>query len=463
MLPALIILLSANPTSLYAESTFPYTQRNHGYSGISTTVRGDIRTIGMAGSLVGLADTFIASGENPAGLAMTLPNIAVQFSANQVHDQNVQDYDQPLLTGNGGIAANFYPWGYSFGVWSPESEGQKYLLAPSQTPVNAGVFVQEYRVSVARLMWNEKLSLGLGLLLGKSKESLEFTNSPDSSVSQTAYAISGNFGVMIKFPQRWLLGVSVSLPLSISAPSQDSTSGISQFFQDVQSPFRLGMGLGWIPNRFFRVGMALYLMGTSQNTALLSDDSKPVGKYITLQPRLGVEYKLAEYKELEISAKIGTYYELSRIQDTKNRMHITGGLEIDPWIFSLGWGLDYGVGYQNYIYTAGLDIIKIAKKLDLIPQGWHPPTGGFLPPPLQMSDEGLARPLVENWKEHPENLSVLEIGKAIPKRIHERLKRTGSDLKGLGENLLDAIESVPNQIEEQIKKVIEDGAPKRSK
>src|SRR3712207_1459257 len=83
-----------------AETTLPYRNRIHGYSGWSTTIRGDIRTIGMSGAVTGLADSFIASGENPAGLAMTLDKVAAQITGNRIYDSDIQDYTKPINTYN---------------------------------------------------------------------------------------------------------------------------------------------------------------------------------------------------------------------------------------------------------------------------------------------------------------------------------------------------------------------------
>ena len=67
--------------SLHADP-LPYTVRTQPYNAWPTTVRGDIRTVGMAGASVGLGDTFIASTANPAGPAMTLQGADLSYTSN---------------------------------------------------------------------------------------------------------------------------------------------------------------------------------------------------------------------------------------------------------------------------------------------------------------------------------------------------------------------------------------------
>lgn len=424
----------------FAASPLPYSTRTRGYSGWSSAVRGDIRTLGIAGATVGLADTFIASGDNPAGLAMTLENTGTQISANRVHDGDIQSYDEPLLTSNFGAAASIYPWGISAGYWSPQFEGQRYILPASQNLIGTEVLTQEFRVSVARLFLDNKLSLGTSLILGKSTETLEFPSSPQLNLSQKSYTLGASAGVLYQFPGRFLVGLSGSLPITHPIQTSHPTPGISNFFQSVKTPTRIGVGCGWIPNRFFKTGFSIFWIGATPNTALLSNNDKVLSTNATLQPRLGAEYLLAEFKEFEMRLYAGTYLETSRIENTPTRLHGTGGIEAKAWILSLGWGLDEGPRYENFIFTAGIDVLKLLRKLDLIPPEWRPPYGGMLPRATEFTDEGLARPLVQNWTETHHNPNILEIGKELPGRIENRLQKTGKDLEGLGKEIGKEIE-----------------------
>ena len=54
-------------------------------------------------------------------------------------------------------------------------------------------------------------------------------------------------------------------------------------------------------NALFPTG--LYFLGTTENTALLSDQSRTVGNRISMQPRIGTDYILAEFREFRAEAQ----------------------------------------------------------------------------------------------------------------------------------------------------------------
>src|SRR5690349_14222379 len=84
------LLAAIEPISAFAD-TFPtYQTRTRPYDGWTTGVRGDLRTVGMSGATLGLAETFIASLSNPAGLAMTLNGADVNFATNTTYDGVIQ-------------------------------------------------------------------------------------------------------------------------------------------------------------------------------------------------------------------------------------------------------------------------------------------------------------------------------------------------------------------------------------
>ena len=115
-MPILILLTLLAPTQAQANHELPYSTRTRAYSGISTTVRGDIRTVGMAGATVGLADTYLAAVDNPAGLAMTMNTGDLNFTRNWIYDSNVQDGLTPITSNSMGAALNMHPWGFSIGL-----------------------------------------------------------------------------------------------------------------------------------------------------------------------------------------------------------------------------------------------------------------------------------------------------------------------------------------------------------
>ncbi len=418
-------------TPARAEPILPYTTRTHGYSGWSSTVRGDIRNLSMAGAVVGLADTFVSSAENPAGIAMAGRGLGLQITGNRVYDGDIQPYEAPLTTSNLGVTSSAYPWGFSAGYWSPQYEGGAYRLGSDSGPrVRPEVLTQEFRFAAGRVFFDNKLALGGSFVLGRSVQSIEFLDTPEMDNSHTAYSIGASFGAIYQLPKRWLLGATYSFPVTYLVDSvEDPSRGVGGFFQPVKTPYRVGLGVGWLPNRFFRAGLSFLVIGPTNGVALLSDNSKFVGANTTVQPRIGAYYTFAEYRELQMGIGGGTYLETSRVQNTPTRLHVTGALEIHPWIFKLGWGIDRAPRYVNYIASLGLDLIKIGRKLDLIPMGYRPPPhDGFFPPRTQQIDDGLPRPLVKNWTPPLHQTDVVDAALEFPGRLQKKVQSVGNDI-----------------------------------
>ena len=418
MFAALILFLGWLPSVSADPSLLPYTTRTQGYSGWSGAVRGDIRTVGMSGAMVGLADSWAGASSNPAGLAMTLGSSGAQINSNRVYDGELQDFNEALDTRNFGAVANPYPYGLSVGYWSPSSEGQRYLLPGTREEVLANVSVKEFQATASRVIWNDRLSLGISLILGQAVKSLELPSRNQSFVDHS-FGFGAAAGAMLQLERRWLIGLSFSLPITFPAnPGEVNTPGIGGFFQTVRSPAVLGLGTSWIPSRVFRFGLSLLFVGTTPNSALLSDERRTVGQNTTLQPRFGAEYRLLDFRDLESFLTGGSYYENTRIDGNQSRLHFTGGFEINPWILNFGWGIDRANHYSSYIFSAGIDVIRLMRKLDVIPREKRPAYAGFAPNIRTNSEAGLPRPLSRHWDGLADTPSdIIRIGKGIPDKL----------------------------------------------
>jgi hypothetical protein len=407
-----------------ADNVLPYANRTRGYSGLGSTVSGDIRTLGMAGAMVGLADTFTAAGDNPAGLAMTLESTGAQLVGNRIQDGHLQSFNEPVETLNLGAVASAYPWGFSLGYWIPHQEGAIYRVGAQD--INARMAVRELRLSAARFFRGSRLSLGVSLIFGHSLLSEEVVDAPQVNPVDHTFALGAAAGLMYRLPHRWVLGASYTLPMIYRPNSATPSAGITDFFQPIHMPWRLNLGAGWFPSRFVHVGVGAYVLGPIPDSALLSDDSATVGESLNVQPRVGVGYRLAEFSELKAYLYGGTYYEFSRIEGRPGRLHGTLGFEVNAWVFNLGWALDEAKSYQNFISSIGVDVIRILRKIDVVPDDYQPKPAGFLPDPRVFSDDGLPRPLVTRWRKRQGDQGdikdVIQIGKQIPKKLGERLE-----------------------------------------
>ncbi|MEO5970978.1 MAG: hypothetical protein ABIQ95_13700, partial [Bdellovibrionia bacterium] len=378
--------------SAFAADTLPYTRRTHAYNGWNSSVHGDNRTIGMGGATVALGDTFLASMENPAGLAMTLEGVDLNISNNRIRDANIQTYLYPIYLGSVGVAFNNHPWGFSIGFFNNSREGQEYLL-----PSNAGkptyleTSISEIRLGMGRLIdiGGRPLALGMALNFGTAEEAIDHRPQQSSALGLIGSA-------MYQLPNRLLLGVSYQLPITYPIPTSVDSPELPGFYQIMKVPSRLLMGLGWIPNRIFRAGLSFSFIGESKGATLMRDDNILIGDYPTFQPRLGFAYTFADFSVVHSRIFLGSYLENTRITDS-GRLHATIGLESRFWFLTLGYSTDLSINYVNNSFSLGIDVVRMASMLELIPKTWHPPYAGLFPPPFVPSDVGLPRPIVENW------------------------------------------------------------------
>jgi hypothetical protein len=427
----------------HAEIGLPYSFRRHEYSAWGTTVQGDLATVGMAGAMVGLADSRIGSVDNPAGIPLTLDSTGLQIAGNAFQDGHVQSYSSLITTGSTVISLCPYPWGAGLASWAPQSEGDTYVVNGEEQELV--VRTREYHLSFANLFLNDRLSIGIKAIVGENSQA--FRPLQGGGISHTAWGLGAGIGALYVLPHRVLLGLSYVPPIQYKMSNSDGDihPQIGDFFQDARSPYRLSLGVGWLPSRFFKASAGLYIFGSTDNTALLSDDTRIVGANMTLQPRFGLSYKMLEYKQLTVQVSAGTYLEVMRTIGDPSRLHGTFALEVKPWILNFGWGIDEARHYQNFIFSAGVDLGKLLSRLKLIPPLPQYPYGGAFPDPTRLSDEGLGHALDSNWKKRDDN--VIDIGLRMPGKMREQFKAAPESLKEFGTDFWDGLIELPSDVQ----------------
>ncbi len=436
--------------------SLPYSLREKPYTGFSNTIRGDVRTVGMAGALVSMADSVISSMQNPAGLAMTNDGLIVQFSSNYISDAYIQDLNERFYGNGGGMGAGIFPWGFRAGYFTVHSESQAYEVNSLLHSIRTHLKIVENHFSVGRVFFGKSLSLGLDLIYGKAQQSATIKNPNTVDIAKESYKFGISAGAIYKFPKRFLLGASYTPEINYSRPTNsDGTNAsipyITNFFQPVHTPRRIYLGAGWIPNRFFRLGVGLYFYGTTPVTTPMADQTRLTGQKISIQPRLGASYTPIDFKNLKVQIYGGVYYETSRTTGLKGRTHDTLGLEVDPWIFSFGWAVDIAHAYTDHIVLGGLDLVMLARKLKLLPTPPQALLGGFLPKPFYMSDDGLPEPLQPVGAKHKAMPDVVGIAKETPSKLNKKIRNIDDELIDLGKDMYDSIKSIPLDMREDLK------------
>ncbi len=400
-------------------------------------MHGDLRTVGMGGATVGLADTFIAAVDNPAGLAMTVGVGDIHYATTTIHDANIQRFSAAPGTDSVGLALGIYPWAVSAGYLSRYIEDASYNLPYlSPKPVELSINTRELILSAARVFAHNRIAVGLALLLGQAERGMSARELKIDS-SFASYAAGASLGVTVQLPRRFLLGASFETPQHYSgaSPTRQQSLLIPGFFQSVEVPWRASAGLGYIPNRFFRADLTLHVLFETPHTALIRDQNALVGQHITLQPRLGLAYVFADFDLFKATVFAGTYYESSRIAGAESRLHGTFGVEARIWVITFGAGLDFANRYGDYLFSAGVDVFGLLARLQVIPKFWTPPSESMIPPTFHSSDEGLARPLVAHWKPSPRDVDPIKVALAIPKKLGLGLRNAEMDIQKFGDQL----------------------------
>ena len=200
-------------------------------------------------------------------------------------------------------------------------------------------------------------------------------------VEASGSTASWNLGALYRFTDSWVAGISFFPPFDVG-PDSNASTNLSGFNQSILSPGILGLGLGFMPNRFFKAGISILAVGGTQNTALLYDQNIAYGKKLSFQPRIGASYVFFEYPFLSMELALGLYDEVSRIEAQDNRFHKTFALDVNPWFINTGIGADGASHYYNWIVSLGVDVVRTLRTFEIIPKDPVPNLKGSFPSPI---------------------------------------------------------------------------------
>jgi hypothetical protein len=403
-LPVLTLFFVSQPV-LAQVSGISYPERFRPYSGWTAIVKGDNNTIGMAGATVALPNSIASMESNPAGLAMNLGGLAAQINSFPNQNPELNHGNDHINEYQWGVGTAIPPWGYSISYYSPSSENEG----------SNEVSVRQVKASIARLIGDHA---SIGVSVGFDKGIRKF-NGDDYSGAH----VSGQIGALYKLGDHWVLGASYTPGLDIGPSNDTSEPSSFGFNQTIKVPSITSVGIGFMPNRFFKAGLSILAVSGTGDTALLYDQNVNYGEAFTLQPRLGASYVLAEWHFLKVELAMGTYYEVSRVQGQGNREHGTFGLDVNPWFINTGIGTDMAKDYKNWSVSVGIDLVRTLRTFEIIPKDPVPPYEGTLPPIFKINPNGLADGFTQGETKimsPPTANDVKDIVQDIPKRMQEK-------------------------------------------
>ncbi len=414
LLPSVIFFLALAENSFGAD-LLPYGTRTKAYSGYSATVEGDNENVGMAGASVAVPYSVSTLESNPAGLTMTMGSVTAQINSNEKEDRTISK--GKTRSSQWGLSVTPDDTGYAFAYYVPSNESGRYVSPNNNGEADYEMKLREFRVSASHLFF-KRLSLGASLELNAASRTL-------SEETHSATKLSYKVGAMYHVRNHYVVGASFSPGLEVGGRASSVHPDLPQFDQPIRVPPILNLGAGWIPNRFFRLGCALVVVGKTRDTALLSDQNVAVGTRNTVQPRVGASYVVGQYNNLKINIAAGLYYEKSRIQGQPNRLHSTAALDVNPWFLNLGVGVDRAPKYNNFFVSIGVDVVRILRTFEIIPKETVPPLNGLWPEPFEVNPDGLPNPVTHGEESDFSGESVKDVKniiRDIPQNIENRLK-----------------------------------------
>jgi hypothetical protein len=393
--------------SFAVATTFPYSERTLDYSAWTAAIQADTNTTGMAGATVAIPSSVSSAETNPAGYAMETGSVSAQINRISITDRRIQPDGQSIDSSQWGFGISPPPWGFSISYYSPTTENATYVSPLTGDSLLTEVSLKELRFTVARSFFDSRLAIGWSAELVKAVREL-------GPYQYNSDALSYRVGALYRLSNHLVLGAGYAPPLTIG-PNSDNVaqSELPGFNRSLLRPSQLEMGAGWIPNRFFKVGLQLSYVGDTANTALLADQTVITGASPTWVPRAGASYVLADYYNFRSELAVGTYYEPSRFEGEEGRLHATTGLEVNPYFVNLGIGFDLSKDYKNIMFGVGIDIVRTLRTFEIIPRDPTPPYQGYFPNAYKLSADGLPEAMTKGEERTSPQTSVGQVGTII--------------------------------------------------
>jgi hypothetical protein len=363
----LVLLLLAVPRLARADG--PITDRNYAIDAYRGAALADYRVIGMGGVSLATAEGAVGLLANPAAAASRPATASDWFfwdflldaytpALGVDYDNSGTPQDQAIgKTGalNAGLVGMFGAWGTAVSV---TGEVRNFTL-PGGTEAQLSAAI--WRLTLARSFADGEWIMGASLLAGGFNLRL-----PASSVDLvTAGDWSIEAGALWRPSEQNLrFGASVrpSMKPRIDQTACDPNDCFGYILPErVEFPWTAGMGMAirWGPTPWNRrvaedfrdeksVILAADLIvsgpvaGGAGLEAFLEKRLQPSGRTASVSLRLGAEY---EWIPGWLRVRGGTYWEPPRFDDVSGRLHITAGLDVRFWSFTL-WGQRYRLRFS---------------------------------------------------------------------------------------------------------------------
>lgn len=362
---------AAEPPAL--EDLEPVTDRDYAIDFHQGPVLGSVRTVGMGGAAVALAEGSDGALINPAAVAVRRataqrrwdwgwhaawlnPSLAADYDNNGIDADNELEA-APILTA--GLMGQYRHWG--LGISYTSTRIPRTVQSPGGGERDILPQLEVVRVTLARSFADERVTVGLGFRRGEF--SLDVRSAGESAPTRL-FSLSGvslEAGVVWR-PKRanGRIGVALSQPVVVAEPENSACDpeNCAGFIlpDEVIVPWELTVGAAWRfgasrwhertearfrDERALIVAADLVVTGRAERghgfEAFVAQRLQPAGREISTSVRVGAEYELLPGR---LRVQLGSYLEPSRFAGVDSRVHLTAGVEWRFWQFTL-WDKEY--------------------------------------------------------------------------------------------------------------------------
>ncbi len=314
---------------------------NAAVRGESPTVLGDARQVGLAGASLAMPDSIHSAMDNPANSTVEKWAISLSLQNDRVRDHRMNS-DGEYRRGEGkGILLSSPRFGLFLG----------HRLPSQETDGSTVVEVQETHLGSA-YRFTDHIAIGVSVISARA----DWHTVTDSHASAWTAAVGGTY---IHDRTRYAISFRPSMP--ITGDNQPDALKV------VEIPWRLSFGVSHALSSDFFIHGALVTFGQQKGARQIAAPKAPAGDSYSLQPRLGVEYRLLEKDPWGLSFFGGTYVEPGRLQGYNARVHTTGGISFGFLSGRASIGVDRAPGYKNVLTYIGIDVLDALVRLRAFP------------------------------------------------------------------------------------------------
>lgn len=337
---------------------------------------GPNRVTAMGGAYTALSDDASGIVYNPAGLAFqpywgdaggnfnVVQNLEADLDGNGVKDgipYAYAYYAGSLKLGN---------WGFGAGISSPyiadlSFDGRQGSFTETR---NLFLSIVSLDIPVAYRL-SEQWSVGINFQAQTLEQRYSFKSTDPASIPIKVAAKKDSgfmaLGLMYRPYTHWGFGVSAYPPKKFEITNEASlnaqTGGV-QWFRSVVIPAKFSLGTFYQPTPYLVLAADVDVFEKVENAVYVGSELVPGFRKVRVEAAQktvfhgGLEWNFIATKFWDFYLRFGTYNEPNRLEGGSARQHVTAGLAIRYWVFSLSASVDGADQFANAASGIGLSL-----------------------------------------------------------------------------------------------------------